>query len=222
MINKLLYFYQFIRNLYDNLFSNELNEEQVLKKYLKKKIIFFDIGFNLGFETNKIINMFKNHNLKIHAFEPNPQVTPRFDKKFIKFNKIAITNNINKKTQQFVQKKISSSSGLKKYVKLGKTDILINVPTIRLIAYCKKNKLKKIDFIKIDIEGAELECLKSLEDLITNVKLFKIELTSKNFVKVLNYLNNKSFIFIGVINSKYIDLKLNCSNAYFINSKYDF
>ena len=41
MINKLLYFYQFIRNLYDNLFSNELNEEQVLKKYLKKKNNFF-------------------------------------------------------------------------------------------------------------------------------------------------------------------------------------
>ena len=48
--------------------------------------------------------------------------------------------------------------------------------------------------MKIDVEGAELECLESLENFIYKLRLLKIELTSKNFLKTIYYLDKKSFL----------------------------
>ena len=218
MRNSILYYYQFLRDVYDNIFSNKCDEDKILKKYLKKKIIFFDIGYNLGFETNKLKKKFSEQNLKIHAFEANPALNKNIPTD-IKFNNLAITS---KKLIQvkFVMKKISSSSGLEKYVKKERNDKIINVKTVKLSDYCKKNKIKFIDYMKIDVEGAELECLKSLENFIYKLKLLKIELTSKNFFKIIHYLDKKSFKFIGIINTKYIKNEFSCSNAFFINKKY--
>lgn len=121
---------------------------------------------------------------------------------------------------KFIIKNISSSSGLEKYVKKGRNDKIINVKTIKLSDYCKKNNIRLIDYMKIDVEGAELECLKSLENFIYKLKLLKIELTSKNFFKTINYLDKKSFKFLGIINTKYINNEFSCSNAFFINKRY--
>ena len=218
MKNSLLYSYQFLRDVYDNMFSNKCNENKILNKYLKKKIIFFDIGYNLGFETNKLKKKFSEQNLKIHAFEANPELNKNISTD-IKFNNLVIAS---KKLPQvkFIIKNISSSSGLEKYVKKGRNDKIINVKTIKLSDYCKKNNIRLIDYMKIDVEGAELECLKSLENFIYKLKLLKIELTSKNFFKTINYLDKKSFKFLGIINTKYINNEFSCSNAFFINKRY--
>ena len=96
---------------------------------------------------------------------------------------------------KFIIKNISSSSGLEKYVKKERNDKIINVRTIKLSDYCKKNKIRLIDYMKIDVEGAELECLESLENFIYKLRLLKIELTSKNFLKTIYYLDKKSLNF---------------------------
>lgn len=219
MKNSLLYSYQYLKDIYDDIFSNQLNEDKILNKYLKKKIIFFDIGYNLGFETIKLKKKFLDRNLKIHAFEANPELNKNISSD-IKFNNLAISS---KKSSQvkFVIKNISSTSGLKKYVKKKeRSDKIIKVNTIKLSNYCKKNKIKLIDYMKIDVEGAELECLKSLENFIYKLKLLKIELTSKNFFETIHYLEKKSFKFLGIINTKYKNNEFNYSNAFFINERY--
>ena len=218
MKNSLLYSYQFLRDVYDNMFSNKCNEDKILKKYLKKKIIFFDIGYNLGFETNKLKKKFSERNLNIHAFEANPALNKNIPTD-INFNNLAITSKKLTKVK-FIIKNISSSSGLEKYVKKERNDKIINVRTIKLSDYCKKNKIRLIDYMKIDVEGAELECLESLENFIFKLRLLKIELTSKNFLKTIYYLDKKSFKFLGIINTKYVNNEFSCSNAFFINEKY--
>ena len=117
---------------------------------------------------------------------------------------------------KFIIKNISSSSGLEKYVKKERNDKIINVRTIKLSDYCKKNKIRLIDYMKIDVEGAELECLESLENFIYKLRLLKIELTSKNFLKTIYYLDKKSFKFLGIINTKYINNEFSCSNAFLL------
>ena len=218
MINKLLYLYQFLRNIYDNLFSNKLSEIKILKKYLNSKIIFFDIGYNLGFETNKIIKNFSKKILEVHAFEPNPNIKINTPPN-VRLNRVAISNK-KKKNRKFIIKKISSSSGLKTYIKTNSKDEEIIVKTISLKDYCKKNNVNKIDLMKIDVEGAELECLLSLGRYIQNIKLLKVELTNQNIFEVINFLSKHSFEFLGVTNTKYVNLKFSCSNAFFLNSKY--
>lgn len=219
MINKFLYIFQFIKDIIDNLISSEFDETKTIKKYLKGKIVFFDIGYNLGFETNKIRKIF-NNNLEIHAFEPNPNLSINLPNN-VKFNEVAVTCKQFKKKQKFVSKKISSASRLKNYVnKLDPSDEIFLVKTMRLDTYFKKNKIKKIDFMKIDAEESDLECLKSLGKYIGRLKLLKIECTARNYYKIFDYLNSKSFVFLGIKNNKYVNNEFSCCDAFFLNTKY--
>ena len=45
----------------------------------------------------------------------------------------------------------------------------------KLFDYLSHKNLKKIDFLKIDTEGSELEILKGIEDQITNIKIIYFE-----------------------------------------------
>ena len=219
MINRFLYAFQFIKDVIDNLISSEFDEAKTIKKYLKGKIIFFDIGYNLGFETNKIRKIFSN-NLEIHAFEPNPNLDIHVPND-VKFNNVAVTYKKFTKKQKFVSKKISSASGLKNYQnKIDSSDEIVLVETMRLDAYFKKNKIKKIDFMKIDAEQSDLECLKSLGKYISRLKLLKIECTASTYYEIFNYLNSNSFVFLGIKNNKYINNEFSCGDAFFLNPKY--
>ena len=219
MINRLLYAFQFIKDVIDNLISSEFDEAKTIKKYLKGKIIFFDIGYNLGFETNKIRKIFSN-NLEIHAFEPNP-ILDIYVPNDVKFNNVAVTYKKFTKKQKFVSKKISSASGLKNYQnKIDSSDEIVLVETMRLDAYFKKNKIKKIDFMKIDAEQSDLDCLKSLGKYISRLKLLKIECTASTYYEIFNYLNSNSFVFLGIKNNKYINNEFSCGDAFFLNPKY--
>ncbi len=214
MQSKLLYFYQFLKNLIDDFFFNQLNEKKVLKNYLPKKIIYFDIGYNVGFESNKIRNIY-NKNCRIHAFEPIPNLNTKIPKD-IKYNNVGISFNTKNKVK-FIKRKISSSSSLKKnQKKINLNDEIIYIKTISLSDYCKKNKIKNISYIKIDTEGNELDCLKSLRKYINVVKLIKIEITQENAYEIFEYLNKKSFKFIGIINTKYKNQLFYYGNAFFL------
>ena len=219
MINKFLYAFQFIKDVIDNLISSEFDETKTIKKYLKGKIVFFDIGYNLGLETDKIRKIFYN-GARIHAFEPNPNLNTHIPND-VKFNNVAITYKKFKKKQKFVSKKISSASALKNYVnKIDSSDEIFLVRTMRLDTYFKKNKIKKIDFMKIDAEQCDLDCLKSLGKYIGRLKLLKIECTAQTYYKIFNYLNSKSFIFLGIKNNKYVNNEFRCGDAFYLNTKY--
>ena len=219
MINKFLYAFQFLKDVIGNFVSNEFDEIKTIKKYLKGKIIFFDIGYNLGLESNKLRRVFLN-NLEIHAFEPNPNLDIDIPSD-VKFNNIAITDKKFKKKQKFVSKTISSASGLKRYVnKIDPSDDISLVRTMRLDTYLKKNQIKKIDFMKIDAEQSDLDCLKSLGKHINRLKLLKIECTAQTYKEIFNFLNSKSFIFLGIKNNKYVNNEFNCGDFFFLNTKF--
>lgn len=218
MINNLLYIYQFIKNLFDDLFSNKVDEVKLIKSFLPNKIIYFDVGYNVGLESKKIIQIF-NLNCKIHAFEPIPELYKNIPIN-VKFNNFAVSLNSSNKTR-FVKKKISSHSFLEKNkTKKYTNNEIIHVKTKSLREYCKTNKIKKIDYLKIDTEGNELDCLKSLKNYIQKVTLMKIEINQKNFFEVYKYLNNHSFSFIGIINTKYKKNLFEYGNAFFINDRF--
>ena len=76
------------------------------------------------------------------------------------------------------------------------------------------------DFVTIDAEECDLDCLKSLGKYMGKLKLLKIECAASTYYKIFNYLNSKSFIFLGIKNNKYINNEFSCGDAFFLNSKY--
>ena len=103
----------------------------------------------------------------------------------------------------FIQKKTS-------LIKLDKLDHII-----------RKKKIKKVDFIKIDVEGAEYEVLKGSEKLIKNHPVIQLE-----FNELTKKLGNKDIIyfknFAKKFNYKIFYLVKNYKIKKKINEKKDF
>ena len=191
-------------------FFDYFHKKKIIKKLreLNAKIplkIVFDIGGHNG-ETVKLL--LKNMRIEnIYSFEPSKssfaillKETNRLKKRFqdtnIFIENFAIGNESKKVDFNFLSETSSStmkplnenSKYFKKkeniFGKLVKEKIIIE--QIDFKEYLLKNDIKKIDLLKIDTEGYELEVLKGLKELISNVSIILFEHHYDNMI-VKNY-----------------------------------
>ena len=205
----------FMRNKSDSIAFFEvfsLNTNNCLKEFrIKEKDIVVDIGAHIGYFS--IYSSINAKNGKIFAFEP---YSKSFEvlKKNLEINQI--TNVI---PQNLGVTKESGTSTLyfKKNFAIGNsiyknTDLnsKIEIKTISLYDIIKNNNLQKINFLKLDCEGAEYQILLNLDhqtlekidkivsEMHPRIENFKIEevkrfLTINGFdVKIIHPLNNVS------------------------------
>ena len=120
---------------------------------------------------------FKSKDLKIYAFEPNP-LAYKYAKELYNANNI---NNItlentavgdkNEELTFYYNPKHFESASLHEN-NINKNCVKTSVKVVRFLDYMKEHCIDCIDFIKIDIEGAEFNLL---NDLYKNNKLSKIK-----------------------------------------------
>lgn len=220
MINKLLALYQLLSNSLVLLISNQIDKEKLLKQYFKKSIVYFDVGANIG--TNvKFVKKIFGKNAIIHCFEPNHECLkilnniPR-----IKINDFAIDKD--NKSKNYYEHPISSWSSLKK-IEGYKRKIKIKCST--LDKYIEKQKIKKIDYLKIDTEGNDFNVLLSAKNFISKgkIKIIEAEIifsnknkyTNENFDNIYSFLKKNNYDLIGINDQKIINNKILCINAIF-------
>ncbi len=186
-------------------------------KFLKKnKYSKFKLLIDIGAHKGESIELFSNNfNIKkIISFEASP-ITFKYLKKKIEKNTPGYNNteivleNIalgaEDKIIEFKQFNESSSSTIKvvdeesKYYKRKfrlinflsnkKTYQKLEIKVSRLKDYIEKNNIEKVDFMKIDTEGYELEILLGLENKIKLVDIIMFEHHYDNMIKK-NYTYN--------------------------------
>lgn len=140
------------------------NETEMMKKEIKKGDVVLDIGANIGYFT-LIFARLVGTTGKVYAFEPDPE----------HFNILKKNVEINGyKNVILEQKAVSDFNGMIPFY-LAKDDLLthriyddgerreiISVESIRLDDY----PIDKVDFIKIDIEGAEVKAFEGMNNLV--------------------------------------------------------
>jgi FkbM family methyltransferase len=163
-----------------------MNIYNFIKQNINENSIFFEIGSHFGFDTKEFIKLTKN----LHCFEPDPRNIKIFKNLNlpIKLNEYALsdTDGISKfylssgnvyesiygpTDNDFINKNDwSASSSLKTpknlikeipWLKFNKT---IEVKTKKFKTYCLENNIKNIDFVWMDVQGAELNIIKGIED----------------------------------------------------------
>ena len=88
----------------------------------------------------------------------------------------------------------------------------IKIKLEKLYLFCKKNKIKKIDILKIDTEGHEMKVLKGSIDILRNTNVILVEIldTKKNyfkkFKKINKILNNLDFKLVTSKNIKSVSV----------------
>jgi FkbM family methyltransferase len=163
----------------------------VVKK-MGKNLIIFDIGANIGDYSKEIINCGVIAE-KIYAFEPHPETYRRLKDNVKDTKGVVIPINVamsDKKGQISLYDRSdvlngSSHASLSEDIFLevhhqGTKEIKTNVDTIS--SFCVDNQLNSIDFLKIDVEGYELNVLHGAEQLLRtqNIRMIQFEFTQLN------------------------------------------
>jgi FkbM family methyltransferase len=184
-INENIIFYPRLRTFYESRKSDQDN-----------MTIIFDVGANKGQSIDFFSKIYEN--VQIYAFEPNPNLFLYLKTKYKNKNNIMIYNlgvsnisgqlelneTITDETSTFEELNYESKYLQKKANILGvsKENIICEkyfVDVIRLNDFIEREKITKIDILKIDTEGHELKCLQGL--FINNtIPIDYIQLESHN------------------------------------------
>ncbi len=170
-------------------------EEYVVANVLPEYVMtedpaFFDVGAHVG-GYSKMLKRYYPSSV-IHAFEPNPKVFKKlqaaFDDSEVKCNKLGLGSaNKSRVLYRFVDNDKSelSSSNAEAITNLdGYSGKIEKVPfrTTTLDHYCTKHVVSRIDFLKIDVEGGELDVIRGASKLISKgkIRLIQFEFNEHN------------------------------------------
>lgn len=163
-----------------------MNIYNFIKQNINENSIFFEIGSHFGVDTKEFIKITKN----LHCFEPDPRNIKIFKElnltvhlneyaisdtdgicKFYQSNGNVYESKYGPTDNEIVNKNdwSASSSLMKPKNHIKKTpwvkfDNIIEVKTKKLETYCLENNINKIDFVWMDVQGAELNVINGMGD----------------------------------------------------------
>lgn len=166
----------------------------LLKEKIKKNSTIIDAGANIGYFT--ILAAKNILGSKIYSFEPVPKTREHlinnvFINKIdnqVKIEGIALTDK-----NGYLM--ITTNKGGRNHITKNNS-LATKVLATRLDTYCEKNNIKKIDFIKCDIEGAELFFLRGAEKIINTQKPKIVLEIQETWTKRFNYEAKEIFDFL--------------------------
>lgn len=131
----------------------------------------FDIGANNGLFT---LYLLQNGCKKVYAFEPNESTEKNINAILHNYDnyeliKKAVYSHDNGLTFYTSETNTTIGSISRDHVVAQGFAVESKVPSISLNTFIKENNIKKIDLIKMDIEGAEYEIIENLEDDIFEI-----------------------------------------------------
>ncbi len=193
---------------------------------------FFDIGANKGQSVRKFQNISKN--AIIHSFEPSPEIFRILNKNVGREKGVNVWNyGIGSKSGKLTLFE-NTCSDMSSFLTLGESgwgEIKkeTSVEVITLDNFCQKHNILKIDVLKVDTQGYELEVFKGAEQLINDGKIeliyFEVNFTKiydnlPTFGELYNFLISRQFSVAAIYPINYRDGKAGWTDILFLNDNY--
>ncbi|MFN8229380.1 MAG: FkbM family methyltransferase [Bacteroidia bacterium] len=202
----------------DVLTSGEINVIKLVKKSFKNPVI-IDGGANLGQFASKCKEIIGT-NLTIYCFEPSQNSYDKLKNKFNnEYNFIieqkALSDNNSKLTLNHYKNNPEMASIIK--CDFPGLDLPIEstetIEAISIDEYCAVNKIERINYLKLDIEGYELTALKGANKMIRNKKIDYIQfemgrsnIDSKTYFKDFYQLLHKDYKFYRIVSNDLLEI----------------
>ena len=167
----------------------EISKGEIKDILKKENPLILEVGCNDGTDTLDFLETFKD--CKIYCFEPDPRAIKQFkvQDKRCKLFKIAISNEDGETTFNLSGGKDpygkmddwDQSSSIKKPKKHLKDypwcnfDKKIKVKTKKLDTWAKENNINEVDFMWVDVQGAERELIEGGINTLNNTKYLYTE-----------------------------------------------
>lgn len=197
----------------------EDGEAQVIQKFITPGSVVFDVGANLGDWTKEVLRICPN--VEIHLFEPIPiiykDLIKNLEEKFsiaqIVPNSFAIGDQAGVQTFYYYPAQ-SVLSTFHRRLEVEKIGLVQQPQEIQMVKntvdnYCIQQGLERINFLKIDVEGGELDVLKGAENYLKEGKIDYIQfeyggtyLDSKTTLKeAFEYLHKFRYVLLKIENN---------------------
>lgn len=164
---------RFDNNNNDNPLTN--GELRLMRKLLPKSKCVFDVGANVGNWARMAVQI--NPEVFVHCFEPSPTTFTQLAEKVLPANVIKNNAGLGSASKTTVLHVFEDNAGHNSlYRRNGMEDgwglkAQAREESIRLIAlndYVIERNISRIDLMKIDVEGHELEVLRGASNLLTS------------------------------------------------------
>lgn len=140
-----------------------------------KETVIFDVGANVGNYTNEILKEFNNINFQLYSFEPSKDTFLDLKKHFenvpnLRLYNVGFGEKCGVKTL-FYDKRQSGLASVYNRRLLHfniKMKLQESIKICTIDDFCKSNRIQKIDFLKLDVEGNEFDILKGAKKMIEN------------------------------------------------------
>jgi FkbM family methyltransferase len=216
--------------------SGELNAINFLREYFDSRshISIFDVGGNLGHYSRAFAEFFGSK-ATIYAFEPSVKTFNQFLENTkgidtIKPNNIGFSDK-EEKSPLYMDHELSTLASVYPRNLIHHEITVSQFEEVRLTTidrFCEKNKIDKIDFLKLDIEGHELKALKGAKRMIENdqVECIQFEfggcnIDSRTFFQDFYYLLIEKYQLFRIVRNGLIEIdKYDESNEIFITMNY--
>ncbi|GGA34661.1 FkbM family methyltransferase [Okeania sp. KiyG1] len=161
----------------------DLGELNVIARFIRSGNVVFDVGAYIGQWTDEVLKC-GGDRLEIHSFEPHPQTYQKlvgnlaqkislgqvFANNFALSNSEEIKILYDYQDTRFLNTLYRRNSEDEKLFHLG-TPKQFPILLTTLDAYCQRWQIKRINFLKIDIEGSELDVLKGATKMLQSGKI---------------------------------------------------
>jgi FkbM family methyltransferase len=142
----------------------------------------FEIGANYAQDAEYLRKRFGLKESDIYIFEPHSEIIKAV-RDLYNFNSydVAISNHNGRAVFHAIdiennEYKNSGISSLKKGLTTNSRNFTdIEVEVVRMDSFIRENKIKSIDFLKLDVEGANYEVLEGFGDELSRVKAIQVE-----------------------------------------------
>jgi FkbM family methyltransferase len=137
----------------------EREESEMLFRFIKDGDVIFDIGANIGWYSCHL--GLKHPRNKIYSFEPIPETFEKLEKN-VKLNNIENINLFNiafsdkKEKLDFFYSPLITGASSSKNITENDDMKMISCDAETIDAFIVENGIGKVDFVKCDVEGAEL------------------------------------------------------------------
>ena len=205
---------------YINVLGNyEDTDATYLRKVIRPTDICFDIGANIGYFS--LLMALAAYRGTVYAFEPLP----------LNFHLIAATAEVNRlpivasccavsDVDGDVSFSESIDSAYSSLIATGRKPELrkISVPAVTLAGFCKQHEIKRIDVMKIDVEGAEERVIRGglqiLSDPRAAPRLVMVELYDGNLAAFGTSISRVVEVLKGLGYSAIVPLSEGLTEAY--------
>jgi len=160
-------------------FKNKQDDFEIslLRKYIKKGETVIDIGANIGYYAAMLSNCVGENGI-VHCFEPDATNFNHLEKVTKHYKNIVINNKaVGSQTEKI---KIYTSKELNvdhRTYQPEEYDKVIEIDAVSIDDYllgAKPAGARKVDFIKIDIQGFEMQAIKGMTNTLSNNQNIKV------------------------------------------------